>query len=187
MRDWTVANQPFSGNVTAPRLISTIATGTAPLAVTSTTHAVGYVPDPGAAAGTTHFLREDATWATIPASGVSEATWVGFTPSTFGTSSPVNLSETTLPSSHTLVRFTIWVQTPALGCTTSMVMSFRDLNIPSNLANITITNGASANFFDSGALSVAMTGGHTFAFEVTTASSGCTTQPAIGNFTVVFQ
>ncbi len=30
-------NQPFSGNVTAPRLISTVATGTAPLGVTSTT------------------------------------------------------------------------------------------------------------------------------------------------------
>jgi hypothetical protein len=33
-----------------------------------TNHATGIVPDPGAVAGTTHFLREDATWA-VPASG----------------------------------------------------------------------------------------------------------------------
>lgn len=31
-------------------------------------HAAGSVPDPGATAGTTHFLREDATWA-VPAGG----------------------------------------------------------------------------------------------------------------------
>lgn len=31
-------------------------------------HAPGVVPDPGATAGTTHFLREDATWA-VPAGG----------------------------------------------------------------------------------------------------------------------
>jgi hypothetical protein len=33
-------------------------------------HAVGYVPDPGSSAGTTHFLREDANWAVVPAAGV---------------------------------------------------------------------------------------------------------------------
>jgi len=31
-------------------------------------HAAGLVPDPGSSAGTTHFLREDATWA-VPAGG----------------------------------------------------------------------------------------------------------------------
>jgi hypothetical protein len=36
-------------------------------------HAPGAVPDPGSSAGTTHFLREDATWATIPASGAATA------------------------------------------------------------------------------------------------------------------
>ena len=34
-------------------------------------HAVGYVPDPGAAAGTTRFLREDATFAVPPGGSVS--------------------------------------------------------------------------------------------------------------------
>ncbi len=39
-----------------------------------TTHAQGIVPDPGAVIGTTHFLREDATWAIPPSSGGSTIT-----------------------------------------------------------------------------------------------------------------
>ncbi len=35
-------------------------------------HAKGAVPDPGASAGTTKFLREDATWQ-VPAGGGGEA------------------------------------------------------------------------------------------------------------------
>lgn len=35
-------------------------------------HARGAVPDPGGSAGTTRFLREDATWA-VPAAAAAEA------------------------------------------------------------------------------------------------------------------
>jgi len=37
-------------------------------------HARGAVPDPGASAGTTHFLREDATWAVPPDTGITQLT-----------------------------------------------------------------------------------------------------------------
>lgn len=36
-------------------------------------HSNGAVPDPGAAAGTTKFLREDAAWAVPPATGLTQA------------------------------------------------------------------------------------------------------------------
>lgn len=47
-------------------------------------HAHGAVPDPGASAGTTKFLREDATWA-VPPSGGSPPTGTGFRHVTSGT------------------------------------------------------------------------------------------------------
>src|SRR5262245_26777000 len=51
---------PLSGNVTLTAL-SLVASGVG--------HRAGYAPDPGATAGTTRFLREDATWAVPPAGG----------------------------------------------------------------------------------------------------------------------
>jgi hypothetical protein len=42
-----------------------------PMAASGLSHSGGTVPDPGATAGTTRFLREDATWATTPAAPVS--------------------------------------------------------------------------------------------------------------------
>jgi len=71
--DWVTFNNKGSGTVTA-------VTGTAPLTSTGGTtpaigcpvfvasgasHATGLVPDPGAVAGSTKFLREDATWQTV--------------------------------------------------------------------------------------------------------------------------
>jgi hypothetical protein len=45
------------------------------MGASGTTHAAGLAPDPGATAGTTKFLREDATWAVPPAgSGGGSAT-----------------------------------------------------------------------------------------------------------------
>jgi hypothetical protein len=49
-----------TGTVPAPRLPVLVASGAS--------HAAGIAPDPGATAGTTKFLREDATWA-VPAGG----------------------------------------------------------------------------------------------------------------------
>jgi hypothetical protein len=53
--------------VTLPGITGTLALNTAFVA-SGASHAAGLVPDPGASAGTTKFLREDNTWA-IPAGG----------------------------------------------------------------------------------------------------------------------
>jgi hypothetical protein len=64
-----------SGTVSAARL---------PLfGPSGTTHAPGIVPDPGATAGNTHFLREDGTWS-VPAGGGSTSPTAGnFTTGSF--------------------------------------------------------------------------------------------------------
>ena len=61
--DATNATNITSGTIPAARLPVFIASGGS--------HAKGAVPDPGASSGTTHFLREDATWAIPPTSAVT--------------------------------------------------------------------------------------------------------------------
>jgi hypothetical protein len=47
-----------------------------PMGASGASHAAGMVPDPGATAGTTRFLREDASWA-VPAGGAgSQTPWL---------------------------------------------------------------------------------------------------------------
>jgi hypothetical protein len=58
--DTTDASNIASGTLAGPRMAVFIASGAS--------HAAGAVPDPGITAGTTRYLREDATWAT-PAGG----------------------------------------------------------------------------------------------------------------------
>lgn len=43
-----------------------------PFGASGGSHAPGLVPDPGSTAGSTHYLREDGTWATPPGTN-----WVG--------------------------------------------------------------------------------------------------------------
>lgn len=131
-------------------------------------HSVGYVPDPGAVSGTTHFLREDATWQTVPPSGVSESFW---TPAGEQTAVGV-LAKTIFPNAHTLVRATLSYTAAPSGCTTNGVVKFRDATSSTDLVTFTNVNGTA--FYDSGVLSTALTAGHTFTWEVTTAASGCT-------------
>jgi hypothetical protein len=59
----TTAPVTGGGDLTADRTIAV-----SDFTPSGTGHARGTVPDPGAAAGTTKFLREDATWA-VPAGG----------------------------------------------------------------------------------------------------------------------
>jgi len=49
---------PLSANVTLSAI---------PMGASGAAHSIGIVPDPGATAGTTRFLREDATWVAPPA------------------------------------------------------------------------------------------------------------------------
>lgn len=74
----------------------TLAVGWLPLmGASGVGHAAGAVPDPGAAAGSTRYLREDATWAT-PAGGGGTVTSVALTmPAEFSIAgSPVTTSGT---------------------------------------------------------------------------------------------
>jgi hypothetical protein len=62
-------------------------------------HAAGAVPDPGSSAGTTHFLREDATWATIPSGGSTVLNAQGNSGAVTGNSSAQVLYTYSLPGS----------------------------------------------------------------------------------------
>ncbi len=66
----TINATTLNGAVSAANITSgTVAGARLPLfGASGTNHAPGIVPDPGATAGTTHFLREDGSWA-IPAGG----------------------------------------------------------------------------------------------------------------------
>jgi hypothetical protein len=62
-----------SGDYSFSLLSGTAAVSQLPLMIASgASHAAGIAPDPGATAGTTHFLREDATWA-VPSGGAGGA------------------------------------------------------------------------------------------------------------------
>lgn len=60
----TMASQPTATPATGNGSIAAPIFGPS-----GTGHATGIVPDPGAVAGTTHYLREDATWAVPPGGG----------------------------------------------------------------------------------------------------------------------
>ncbi len=71
-----------SGAATAP-VWATIAGSDVPVFIKSgSTHAVGAVPDPGSTAGTTRYLREDATW--VAPGGSSALMITGSSTQTFG-------------------------------------------------------------------------------------------------------
>jgi hypothetical protein len=147
-------------------------------------HAVGYVPDPGAGAGTTRFLREDATFAVPPTSGVSEAAIF----SAVGVSSYNAVSDVSatvfLVNAHTLTRFVITLSTAPAGCATLAVVAIRDVTSATSLTTLTFVNGTAT--YDSGVLSIAMTAGHKFAIRTTTGESGCTPD-AVGNAAMTYQ
>ena len=127
-----------------------------------------------------------STTSGCPSGGVSEATWSSSTGSVGGgISGFTNEAQTVLPSAHTLIRFTIFVATTGLGCSTVPVVQFRDVTTSTSLASLTIANNVS--LFDSGVISVSMTGGDVFGFFVATGSSGCSTAPNFATFTAVYK
>lgn len=67
--------QTGTGSVSAAPAWNTILAADIPVFVASgASHASGAVPDPGSSAGSTKFLREDATWA-VPAGGGAQTPW----------------------------------------------------------------------------------------------------------------
>ncbi|KVV12420.1 hypothetical protein [Burkholderia ubonensis] len=60
---------PASGAAAAPTFRALVGSDIPPFTGSGASHTTGGVPDPGATAGTTRFLREDSTWAVPPGSG----------------------------------------------------------------------------------------------------------------------
>ena len=65
-----VSDTTFASTGTNKRIQFSQLLNMAPFVASGASHIGGAVPDPGSTAGTTHFLREDATWA-VPAGGGS--------------------------------------------------------------------------------------------------------------------
>jgi hypothetical protein len=61
---------PASGGSAAPTFRALVAADLPVMVASGASHAAGAVPDPGATAGTTRYLREDGTWA-VPSGGTS--------------------------------------------------------------------------------------------------------------------
>jgi hypothetical protein len=85
--------QTGAGSISAAPAWNTIAPSDLPVFVGSgSSHSAGAVPDPGASAGTTKFLREDGTWQS-PSSGNGTVTSVGLSmPGEFSTGSAITTS-----------------------------------------------------------------------------------------------
>ena len=64
-----VSDTTFASTGTNKRIQFSQLLSMAPFIASGASHLGGAVPDPGASAGTTHFLREDATWAVPPGGG----------------------------------------------------------------------------------------------------------------------
>jgi hypothetical protein len=69
---------PSSGGSAAPGFRALVAADLPVFVASGASHAAGAVPDPGATAGTTRFMREDATWA-VPAGGGGSTTLAALT------------------------------------------------------------------------------------------------------------
>lgn len=73
----TVTNIGTTAPITGGPITTTGTIGVTDFAASGVSHARGTVPDPGAVAGSTKFLREDATWATPPGGATSPLTTKG--------------------------------------------------------------------------------------------------------------
>jgi hypothetical protein len=105
-------------------------------------------------------------------SSAPRMTWSGFLPS------PVNVQSFGLlvpDRAITITRLTGSVLLPPAGCATFPVYSAFDNSTETILASV--TPGKAANL-DSGAVSINVPAGHALLFRVTTAASGCATNPA---------
>ena len=62
---------PTSGSAAAPTFRALVAADLPVFVASGSSHAPGAVPDPGSTAGSTRYLREDATWDVPPSSGLT--------------------------------------------------------------------------------------------------------------------
>lgn len=108
-------------------------------------------------------------------------TWSGFLPA------PVNVQSFGLlvpDRAITITRLTGSVLPPPTGCATFPVYSAFDNTTLTSLVSVTPTTGS---ILDSGAVSVNVPAGHSLVFRVTTAASGCATNPANLSLTMEYK
>lgn len=115
--------------------------------------------------------------------GVTEATWSAFSYYELTTTGGNDGMKFIPANNHTLKRFLVAAEYPPFLCTTNAVVAIKDLTTGAILTSVTVKGLSN----DSGAISVSMTGGHTFAFETTTGAKGCQAIPGSPSFTAVYQ
>lgn len=206
LRDNGTSFQPSSvaaagaGSCSGVQFPQTLSDNVAPTCVTPPTfgasgasHAVGYVPDPGSSAGTTRFLREDATWVAT-ASGVSESVLTSGAAQINGANSPCAAGSASgdcaiafFANAHTITRFIFNLTITPVGCSTSSVVGVKDLTSGTLLTSSTIANNQSQGIVDSGVLSISTTAAHNIAVGLFTASVGCSTAATFSSLTATYQ
>jgi hypothetical protein len=114
----TVLAGPATGAAVAPTFRTLVGLDLPVFGPSGAGHAPGGVPDPGATAGTTRYLREDATWAALPAGGT--VTSVGLAlPALFTvTGSPVTTAGTLTATLATQAANAVWAG-PTTGAATA--------------------------------------------------------------------
>ena len=112
--------------------------------------------------------------------GVTQATWSGFIPGAIVDSGATGM-EVVLPKNHTLTRFSV-VAEKGSECTTYPTVGFKDMTTGTILTQLTVDG-----YNDSGPLSITMTGGHKFAFQVVGQAHCSAPYPGAADFTVIYQ
>lgn len=100
-------------------------------------HAVGAVPDPGATAGATRYLREDGTW-TVPSGTGGTITGGTIDGAIIGSTTPASVSATSFSISAANCAAETTVTTPCLlyaGSATAATSSGSSVNLPSPSGN----------------------------------------------------
>ncbi len=121
-----VAFQANSGNPT-----TNISASVAPFVASGASHAPGAVPDPGASAGTTRYLREDSTFAVPPGTGGGGVTTVT---ANAGSLAPAAIGQTTLVMAPTITVLSVACNGPLrLRLYSTMAALTADLNRPSTV------------------------------------------------------
>lgn len=89
-----------------------------------------------------------------------------------------------LANAHTLTRLTFTITGTPTACGTPAAVGVKDLTSSTVLTSIAPANGTATGLVDSGALSIAMTAGHTFGVGIVTTSAGCGNQLNAANATM---
>lgn len=89
----TVTSIATSAPITGGTITSTGTIGVSDFIASGVSHARGTVPDPGASSGTTKFLREDASWAVPPGTGVTSVSGTAPIVSSGGTTPAISITD----------------------------------------------------------------------------------------------